>query len=65
MRKLALSDEILLSVQQPARYIGGEINMCVKDPIRTYLAGITNLGLAEVTRKKSRKSFMEQMKPKL
>lgn len=32
MRKLALSDEILLSVQQPARYIGGEVNMCVKDP---------------------------------
>ena len=32
MRKLALSDEILLSVQQPARYIGGEVNMRVKDP---------------------------------
>ena len=32
MRKLALSDEILLSIQQPARYIGGEVNMCVKDP---------------------------------
>lgn len=32
MRKLALSDEILLSVQQPARYIGGEVNMVVKDP---------------------------------
>ncbi|MCI8887885.1 MAG: TIGR03960 family B12-binding radical SAM protein [Hungatella sp.] len=32
MRKLALPDEILLSVQQPARYIGGEVNMCVKDP---------------------------------
>ncbi len=32
MRKLALSDEILLSVQQPARYIGGEINMAIKDP---------------------------------
>ena len=31
MRKLALSDEILLSVTQPARYIGGEINMVVKD----------------------------------
>ncbi len=31
MRKLALSDEILLSVQQPARYIGGEVNMVVKD----------------------------------
>lgn len=32
MRKLALSDEILLSVEKPARYIGGEINMTVKDP---------------------------------
>ena len=32
MRKLALNDEILLSIQQPARYIGGEVNMCVKDP---------------------------------
>ena len=32
MKKLALSDEILLSIQQPARYIGGEVNMIVKDP---------------------------------
>lgn len=32
MRKLALSDEILLSVDKPARYIGGEINMKVKNP---------------------------------
>ena len=32
MRKLALSDVILLSVTQPARYIGNEINMVVKDP---------------------------------
>lgn len=32
MRKLALSDEVLLSVQQPARYIGNEMNMIVKDP---------------------------------
>lgn len=31
MRKLALSDEILLSVDKPARYIGGEINMAVKN----------------------------------
>ena len=31
MRKLALSDEILLSVDKPARYIGGEINMVEKD----------------------------------
>ena len=32
MKKLALSDEILLSVSQPARYIGNEVNMVVKDP---------------------------------
>lgn len=32
MRKLALSDEILLSIDKPARYIGNEINMVVKDP---------------------------------
>lgn len=32
MRKLALSDEILLSIEKPARYIGNEINMIVKDP---------------------------------
>jgi radical SAM family uncharacterized protein len=32
MRKLALSDEILLTVDKPARYIGGEVNMQVKNP---------------------------------
>lgn len=32
MRKLALNDEILLSIQQPARYIGGEVNTAKKDP---------------------------------
>ncbi len=31
MRKLALSDEILLSVEKPARYIGGEVNAANKD----------------------------------
>ena len=31
MRKLALSDELLLSVEKPARYIGGEINEVLKD----------------------------------
>ena len=31
MRKAALSDEILLSIQQPARYIGGEVNGVIKD----------------------------------
>lgn len=34
MRKLALNDEILLQVDKPARYIGGEVNMVVKDPAR-------------------------------
>ena len=32
MRKLALSDEILLKIEKPARYIGNEVNMVVKDP---------------------------------
>ena len=31
MRKLALSDEILLTVEKPARYIGNEINMVKKN----------------------------------
>lgn len=31
MRKLALSDEILLSIEKPARYIGGEVNMVEKN----------------------------------
>lgn len=31
MRKLALSDEVLLTIEKPARYIGNEINMVVKD----------------------------------
>ena len=56
MRKLALSDEILLSVQQPARYIGGEVNMVVKDPSKVavrfcmcfpdvYEIGMSHLGI--------------------
>lgn len=31
MRKLALSDEILLQIDKPARYIGGEVNSVMKD----------------------------------
>ena len=31
MNSLALSDEILMAVDKPARYIGNEINMVVKD----------------------------------
>ena len=56
MRKLALSDEILLSIQQPARYIGGEINSVCKDPSRVdvrfamcfpdvYDIGMSHLGI--------------------
>lgn len=32
MRKLALSDEILLKIDKSARYIGGEVNAVMKDP---------------------------------
>lgn len=56
MRKLALSDEILLSVEKPARYIGGEINMIKKDPSKVdirfcmcfpdvYEIGMSHLGI--------------------
>jgi radical SAM family uncharacterized protein len=56
MRKLALSDEILLTVEKPARYIGGEINMTVKDPSQVdirfcmcfpdvYEIGMSHLGI--------------------
>ena len=31
MRKLALSDEILMQIDKPARYIGGEKNSVMKD----------------------------------
>ena len=56
MRKLALSDEILLSISQPARYIGGEVNMIKKDPSKVdirfamcfpdvYDIGMSHLGI--------------------
>lgn len=31
MRKLALNDEILMKIEKPARYIGGEVNSVYKD----------------------------------
>ena len=31
-RTLALSDDILMRVEKPARYIGGEVNAVMKDP---------------------------------
>ena len=56
MQKLALDDELLLGIQQPARYIGGEINSVKKDPdsvaVRfamcfpdVYEIGMSHLGL--------------------
>ena len=55
-RKLALSDEILMAVDKPARYIGGEVNMVLKNPrevdIRfcmcfpdVYEVGMSHLGI--------------------
>ncbi len=54
--QLALSDDILLRVEKPARYIGGEINMVVKDPDKVdirfamcfpdvYEVGMSHLGI--------------------
>lgn len=56
MRKLALSDEILLSVDKAARYIGGEVNSIMKDKKEVttrvafsfpdvYEIGMSNLGM--------------------
>lgn len=39
MIKPALSDEILLSVDKPARYLGNEVNMIKKDPSQVELRG--------------------------
>ena len=56
MRKLAVSDEILMQVEKPARYIGNEVNMVVKDPAKVdirlcmcfpdvYEIGMSHLGI--------------------
>ena len=56
MRKLALNDEILLKVDKPARYIGGEVNAVMKDPEKVsirfdmafpdvYEIGMSHLGM--------------------
>ncbi|MEG1145508.1 MAG: TIGR03960 family B12-binding radical SAM protein [Clostridium sp.] len=56
MRKLALSDEVLLQVDKPARYIGGEVNSVNKDPKKVevrfamcfpdvYEIGMSHLGI--------------------
>ncbi|MCI5899127.1 MAG: TIGR03960 family B12-binding radical SAM protein [Lachnospiraceae bacterium] len=56
MRKLALSDEILLKIEKPARYIGNEVNSVMKDKSKTdirfcmcfpdvYEIGMSHLGI--------------------
>lgn len=56
MRKLALSDEILLKIEKPARYIGNEVNSVTKDPDKVdirfcmcfpdvYELGMSHLGI--------------------
>ena len=56
MRKLALPEEVLLQIEQPARYIGGEVNMVKKDPSKVavrfamcfpdvYEIGMSHLGI--------------------
>ena len=56
MIKLALSDEILMSVEKPARYIGNEVNAVIKDPDKidirfamcfpdVYEIGMSHLGI--------------------
>ena len=56
MRKLALNDAILLKIEKPARYIGGEVNSVMKDKNKVairfamcfpdvYEIGMSNLGM--------------------
>ncbi len=55
-RKLALDDDILMRIEKPERYIGGEVNAVMKDPSRVevrfafcfpdvYEIGMSHLGL--------------------
>lgn len=56
MNKTYLSNDILLQVEKPARYIGNEQNMCIKDPAQVdiriafcfpdvYEIGMSNIGM--------------------
>ena len=56
MRKLALTDEILLKIEKPARYIGNEVNSVLKDKSKVnirfamcfpdvYEIGMSHLGI--------------------
>ena len=57
MRRLALTDDILMKIEKPARYIGNEVNsvmkdkadvdirfaMCFPDVYEIYKKGVANL----------------------
>lgn len=56
MRKLALNDDVLLNIEKPARYIGGEVNSVMKDKekvdirfalafVDVYEIGMSHLGI--------------------
>ena len=56
MKKLALSDDILMEIDKPARYLGNEMNVVVKDPSKVdirfamcfpdvYEIGMSHLGI--------------------
>ena len=56
MRTLALSDEILMKIEKPSMYLGGEVNMIKKDPKKVdvrfamafpdvYTIGMSHLGI--------------------
>jgi len=56
MKKLALNENLLLTIEKPARYIGNEINSVIKDPAKAeirfamcfpdvYEIGMSHLGM--------------------
>lgn len=56
MRKLALTDDILMKIEKPARYIGNEVNSVIKDKSKidirfamcfpdVYEIGMSHLGI--------------------
>ena len=64
--KLALKDEILLTIDKPARYIGNEVNMVRKNPddvkIRVafafpdvYEIGMSHLGIQHLSHQLNRR----------
>ena len=49
MRKLALDDEILLTIEKPARYIGNEVNAVMKRPEIQQKVGAQGISVATYT----------------